>query len=218
MRRRRGACAAELTRLHQGLAWIAVSQDDAGLMGEIGHELVLDRRHALARALADAQRPEGLSAMAHEDGAVGLGEHERLRVGREPHRCGARRIGWPRGGDAEHALAEKPDVGTCRARPLGENAGGHGEDLVDGVALRHTLREMREHLVRGRARSVHDAVSPALEALARRLEADGDDSRRGEGQARVGIAARAGEGADADDDGDIRYRLEPGERAVHRSG
>ena len=165
-------------------------------------------RRAIPGALLQRECAEQLVLMTHRDQLLGE-RFERERVERDDV-PGPRRVG------SKSAANHEPYVAALRARRLREDPRHPGEEILGIVGVADPLRELREHLVRGRALPIDEPVGETLDALAHGLEGNRHDRGRGDRQWHVGLVARADERADPDHDGHVHGRDEPNQPDVEQ--
>src|SRR5437016_549812 len=92
----------------------------------------------------------------------------------------------------------QPNLRSGSAGPLSEDLRQPGEHVLGGTCPSHPIGELRQHLVRGGPRPVHDPVGKPASTDPERLEGDGHDSRGSEGER--AIPSAPDEGTDTGND------------------
>ena len=223
------APAFQILRLHQTLprgAQLLKSREQVGaetdvlehqprLMGEIVHQLLLDRCQCLASALGDAQRTEQLTLMAHLHCPGCVAQRRQTAVRHRDHLMRRHGVGIGRCG-AQFDRPSQPHRRRLGSGSLLEHPSHARKHLVGGICVCDPTRELAQHLIRGRTLAVDEAVRHLLHALAHRLEPDRHDGCREDRQSQVGLAATPDQRPDPHRDAHVHGGDEHRERAVHQ--
>ena len=188
-----------------------ILEDQAGLPGQVAHELLLHRIHRLAAFFHDREGAEQLALVADASHAVTLELRQRAIRHRQlmaDHTVGGRRGG----GEQQPRPGAHPDLGALGAGSLGQKARHAVEEILLRKRFREMLAKLRERLVWRRPFAVDEPIGQALGPLPQRLEGEGNDGGGDEGQQE--LLAPANHCADAHHDHDVDGGDQDGQPAV----
>ncbi len=149
--------------------------------------------------------------MPDGDRCLTIGHHRQLPIRHGQH-AHVRLLTGPRL-RVQLAPETEPHRRAVGPRTRGDQLGHPRQDIVGGVGPRDPFGELGQHLVRGRAPPVHNAVRQSACPTAHRLERERDDPRGERGEQRAPALPR--ECPHADDDRHVHDRDERDECAEH---
>jgi hypothetical protein len=150
------------------------AQDQTGLCGQAGEQLLLDRRQRLPVALGDHEPAQRLPRMADVEQMASIVDCRRAGSGLAVRRAfgPGRRQQWL-------AVDDEPDLRVASTGRLGQQPRHPRRDLVRGIPGGHLVEEAGEDLVRRGALATGQPRRDRPQPPAYRLEPERDD-RRGE--------------------------------------
>ena len=222
------APAFQVLRLHQPLprraqllkpgeqisAETDVLEHQTCLVGEVVHQLLLDRCQCLASALGDAQCTEQLTLMAHLHCPGCVAQRRQAAVGHRDHLMHRHGVGKCRC-RTKFGRPSQPHRRRLGAGSLLEDPSHARQHLVGGICVSNASRELAQYLIRRRALAVDETVRHLLHPLAHRLETYRHDRRGQDRQREIGLATAPYQRADPNGDAHVHRGDEHRQRPVH---